>query len=218
MNLDWLRRVLGITYTTQLYLYEPIDDVEWKHLANLHELNRLDIHEATVTPQNLQHICNLRSLKSLGFGNSSFLDSALGQLQHCDSLRELGFHLCRIDSLGQLPQSLEYLSFLDCPIDDSHIPDIKFVPRLLLLELTGTKVSNEGVGELAEQKKIHDDKEDFRWLSKLVLRTETITDESVLLLSSMKGLSEVVLEDSGFTALGVSRLQEMRPNLVIHYH
>ena len=66
-NLDWLRRVLGITYTTQLYLYEPIDDVEWKHLANLHELNRLDIHEVKVSPEKLQHICNLQNLKSLGF-------------------------------------------------------------------------------------------------------------------------------------------------------
>ena len=75
-----------------------------------------------------------------------------------------------------------------------------------------------GVRELAEQKKNHDDNEDFRWLSKLVLRTESITDASVLSLSSMKGLTEVVLNDSGFTAAGISRLQEIRPTLVIHYH
>ena len=139
-------------------------------------------------------------------------------MEHCDSLRELGFHLCRIDTLEQLPKSLEYLSFHDCPIGDSHISDIKVISRLLFLELIGTHVSNVGVGELAEQKRIHDDNEDFRWLSKLVLRTETITDESVLSLSSMKGLTEVVLNDSGFTAAGVSRLREIRPTLVIHYH
>lgn len=153
-------------------------DAEAEHLATLDSLVTLQLSGTNLSAKGIERLSALRQLEQLFlFGDSAITDEALSQLPKFKHLWNLQLSDSPItdaglEHLGHLPD-LHFLVLANCPklngvglkhlaalpvlrqlhlggtpLDDTAIPFLKQLTSLFILDLTRTKITENGVGEL----------------------------------------------------------------------
>ena len=107
--------------------------------------------------------------------------------------------------MGELP-ALENLFLVETNVGDVGLAELRWFPRLTVLQLYDTKVTDEGLQYLAAGSKE---------LGELSLVGCRITDEGLKTLAQLKQLRLLVLDRTGVTAAGIARLQLALPECEI---
>jgi hypothetical protein len=114
------------------------------HIAAL-ELRRTDVNEA-----DLVVLAGMKSLQFLDLSrNPSVTDAGIAGLAGLENLRYLNLTDTRVTGTGLKDRadmvSLEQLRLKDCPVTDESLVVIPRFPKLTLLHLGGTQVSDTGL-------------------------------------------------------------------------
>lgn len=135
-----------------------VTDKAFEHLANLQQLQTLEILEIAPTDKSMQQIGKLRRLKTLRLYSTSITDQGLAELHGLTDLEELELDPCMIDGSGFAAlsslKSLHVLSVGSTVLSDEGLAAIASLPGLTELNFDETKVTGEGLVQLARATKL----------------------------------------------------------------
>ena len=153
----------------KLYYAESVTDEGIAHLKHWKNLEHLDLRGTKVTSTLFEHIARMTSLRFLDVGYSRVNDDSFELLENLDQLEHLAFGGNKMSgtalpSLKLLP-ALKELSvsghqrtdsgLWSVAVTDFNIGHIAQLPRLEVLDLGETNVSDRGIAELARLKNLH---------------------------------------------------------------
>jgi hypothetical protein len=171
-----------------------VKDAGLKELAGLKGLQVLSLTGTQVTNDGLKELVGLKDLQSLGLSSTKVTDAGLRELKDLKSLRRLDFYgeevtdaalrtLREIGLLHTLPQAWAE----NPPASPADV---------VWLNLRGTKVTNEGLKEIAG----------FTQLEKLSLERTKVTDEGLKELTGFKNLKVLYIYGTGVKGEGLKHL------------
>ena len=174
--------------------------VAWTNICQLGDLESLNNRYENVTNDDLQNLARLSKLKVL------ILQTPVGSSQPEEYFgREPPFSAVALEPLKDMDQ-LRQLTLASDRLLDDGLAQVKLVPHLLLLHLTG-HLTNEGLkhlGELPEIRRL--------WLS------GHFDDDGLIYLANLETLETLALRSDRLTGRGLAHLAKL-PNLrhlIIH--
>lgn len=199
----WVENLIGIHYfarvaVVSLYRSDVRDD-DLIEVGNLSGLRELLLEGCPVTNSGLKHLQNLKRLEVFHSHGSKIDDDGLKYLAHkrlhCLSLVDLRITGSGLAHLNQCT-NLEELWLHDSDINDEGLSLLPRFPKLWLLDLQGTKVSNTDLKHLTG----------FPVLQNLSLEATAIDDAGVGQLSKLENLKTLSLNHTRVTELGLATL------------
>lgn len=135
-----------------------VTDKAFEHLANLQQLQTLEILEIAPTDKSMQQIGKLRRLKTLRLYSTSITDQGLAELHGLTDLEELELDPCMIDGSGfavlSSLKNLHVVSVGSTALSDEGLAAIAGLPGLTELNFEETKVTGEGLLHLSRATKL----------------------------------------------------------------
>jgi len=181
-----LAKVRATSYGRELTSGHEITDEGLRHLAGASRLRRLSLGEANVTGVGFKGLESLTRLEELSLDRTDFDDEGARCLAAFSSIRILNLSETKITSAA--------------------LTDISTMSRLSNLSLEATAVDDASLLHLARLPN----------LGRLNLRETRITDAGLVHLAALPSLERVDLTGvKSVTAVGVARLQALRPELRI---
>ena len=110
------------------------------------------------------------------------------------------------EKLSSIPLATRALSFELEPIDDHQIGRLPALPKLICLDLDGTRITDQSIDKILG----------FLALRELWLEQTSITDTGFLKLLGIRALEFVSVIDSGVTSDGVRQFERRRPGVCVH--
>lgn len=213
-----------------------MSDAGWKELANLSELQQLDLRDCSVNNSQLTSaLAGMPKLRALRLnGKSSVDDTALASLANCPDIKALALDHLWVGSDGlevlKGNTKLAELYLAGTLADDETMDLVKTIPNLRKLRLAQTSVSDIGLEKIS-QLKIEDlDVSECSQLSdtalaalgkikslkKLNLWRDAITDEGVSQLAGLTELKWLNLDNTQATDAGLKHLKNMSQLEFLH--
>lgn len=189
-----------------------LTDEGMRHLADLPNLEWLELGCKEVTDSGLLHLGSLTKLRHLELGRpmTKVTGAAFRQLPWARNLKYLNirnFSESMIDHIVATMPELSDLYIVSCPLGDADLEKLSALPSLKSLNISGTKVSDQGLAYLPRMKLLED----------LVLYgCSGITDEGLQHLLSMKQLKNIWLQRTRVTPAGSEALKAAIPGIKIH--
>jgi hypothetical protein len=272
----WLRNPIGDEYFQEVVEVHcdktKITDDDLRLLARLPKLRVLALNQTGISDEGLTHVSQLMTLTYLGLNGTKITDAGLQCVAKLPALTDLllegtaigdegmthlaGLQLdtvtlggTRITSAGLARLSskkLTLLSVRDTRVDDQSIEQLVAIPKLGLLDVSGTVISGPGLLEMHERLPfpkgsghIHSDSfnlggrlaDDARWQA-LVIRMRAVhaegriklidlsgtglTDDMAVVLHELDRVECIDLRDTQVTNNGVEQLQEALPGCKIY--
>ncbi len=148
--------ICHITGLTAIHFsYGPIVEVDdWSPLANLTEIEILNVGETGFGDADLMNLAGHRHLHTLNLNAAAVTDAGLVHLANIPNLDNLNLTKTAVTSAGiahltQLP-NLRYLHLIATAVDDDAIPHLLQMKSLVQIFLTGSAITAEGVERLRE--------------------------------------------------------------------
>lgn len=182
------------------------------HVARLHGLRRLLLHQGQVTDKSLGYVKQLRGLEELFIWDGHRVgDAGVAHLTSLPRLRYLHLSNSRITDqslrhLSTLP-NLEGLALQGNRFTDQGLESLKDMKKLkqLVVGLGDTQITDAGLRYL----------KDLTQLEKLGLQRTGITDEGLRHLEGLTNLKELWLGQTAVTDNGISRIKRSLPGLTV---
>jgi hypothetical protein len=180
-----------------------------RHLAGLPALHRLVLIDTPLRDDGLMHLQKIPQLTTLVAGNTGITDAGLAHLKTSESLQELRVPGTVITDAGLKHlagiRGLRLLDLEGTRITDDGLKHLRDCPALSGLWLTNTAVTDAGLEHLKM----------VRQLSTLGLAKTGVTDAGLKHLMVMRSLQELSLENTAVTADGLRRLKAALPGCKI---
>jgi Leucine-rich repeat (LRR) protein len=164
---------------------KTIDDAALELLAPLYRLTSLNLSDAALSNDQLQHLGSLPSLASLVLSDTPVSDDGLAHLR---GLRRL-----------------EMISLCGTQVTDAGLVHLAALPTLRIVDLSHTQVGDDGLAHLAALPNLN-------WL---LLKGDRITDAGLEHLHSLKSLRQLNLMDTKVSREGIAALQEALPGIFV---
>lgn len=197
----------------------------FKDLSGLQNLEYLDASAVSISDEGLKHIAALKQLKTLKFAGGAATFTGTTEIAKLDQLEELVASGIRNDQAIKEFANLNNLRRLQ--LDNSDFGDesakaFTALSQLKILHVYGTKVTDEGLAELAKLKQLEELKIGYRItdigvnalagnnnLQVLsVWNSSGVTDASVPILMTLKGLRELDIGNTRITPKGQNQLRK----------
>lgn len=235
---DGVRHFAALTELRLLNLrITGVSDDGVRHLAALTKLRALDLLNTGVGDEGVRHLAVLTDLCALDLGGTRVGDDGVRHFAALCSLQYLNLSGTKItgNAFGGIP-ALPQLERLDLSYNDDVGDELfrylRRVPKLTRLDLDGTRVSAEGLEDLAwpgslglislRATQVSD--EGLKALAtcrsplSLVLSNcRGISDAGLLYLADMKSLRNIDLDGTSVTADGAARLHAKLPQAWIRW-
>jgi len=172
-----------------------------KHLKNLKTLKFLDLSAVPQNADTMRSIGQIPELERLYFISSPGITaSSITELQHSKSLKHLGFRRTvlgddEVTSITKL-KNIETLLLSYCSLDDKDLAQMKSMPNLHMLDVSGNNITDAGLRIIAGYPKL---KELY------IAQCPKVTRQGIADLQRMNGKCAVRLE-LGPTMLGQGSL------------
>ena len=199
---DWdlLVREMSQNKVPGLGLDSATTDSDVKHLADLTELQGLDLHDTAITDAGLAHFKGLTGLQELSLMNNRITDMGLAHFKGLTRLRYLNLHHTQITDAGlvhlQALTGLRYLALGYTQITDAGLEHLKDLTGLVRLGLSGTQITDAGLEHL----------QGLTGLRGLELADTRLTDAGIVHCKGMTGLSGLDLPGTKITDVGLAQL------------
>lgn len=181
-----------------------------KQIAQLTNLNRLDLNGISLDDSDLIHLKSLTKLETLALSNDKsnpqLTDKGLAYISQVPSLRSLTIQDAKItdggvESLIHL-KGLQELGLVRTEITDQGVTELaKNLPNLKHLGLTGTKATDASMKEVGKLTQLE-------WLS---LDETDVGDEGLKQLDRLSKLQDIYINTMNVTNEGHQRLRRDHP-------
>lgn len=174
------------------------------HLANLKQLESLDLANTRCDAAAMRELRNLPNLKHLYLYNSPYIDDkALEVVATLSNLEQLAVDDTKVTGKGiaclrRLPK-LWSLSLQKLGLTDSDITSLKNFPNLSIVKLAEDRITSDGVKELSRIPR----------LVELDLEYNPVDDKAIPYLLKMANLERLNLGGSKMSAAGIRKLAAM---------
>ncbi|TGD45079.1 hypothetical protein EEB11_00385 [Pseudotabrizicola sediminis] len=200
-------------------------------IADLKNLESLNLHRTKITDRELKHVSSLTELRYLNLGYTKITDEALANISSLVNLNHLELQnthltdvgLDRIVGLSELKVLVLYYT----QISDDSFDVFSKLPKLSFLALSGNRVGDKGLGRITELTELRGlvlgrtqitDKglrhiSGLRGLTRLHLAQEKISDKGLIFIENLKDMSILKLDGTQITDDGlrsISKLSAMR--------
>ena len=170
-----------------------LTEADLEALAAKSHLKRLDVHDSSVSNDDLEHLAGLREVEWLDLSSTRattaqkprITDAGLKHLTQWTRLRTLNLH-------GN-------------PITDAGLAHLQLLPRLERLQLGGTRVTGEGLRRLSH----------LKWLR---LDAAPITDDGLRYVASLTNLGQLYLDGTSVSDAGLKHLHGLTRLRVLNLH
>lgn len=183
-------------------------DDDLPHVGRLRGLSALDLSGSTVTDAGLARLNSPVNVQSLFLDGTPIKGTGLAHLAGARRLRSLSLARSHASDLGMVQlihfTELTYLDLGNTPVGDLGLGHLS-AHKLDILDLRGTKVSDEGMAQLGHL-------ESLTWLN---LSGTNITDRGLLRLKRLTNLQTLGLKQTAVTAEGAAELQKALPGVRI---
>jgi Leucine Rich Repeat (LRR) protein len=200
----WLRRQLGNDFFTNVDAARITTQAGIDALADLPQIQNLEVDGAAVTDESLDQVVRLRHLRALSLLNTSISDSGLRKIAVLDQLRTLELLNNRITDEGLLSlaglERLEYLELKSTKISDDGLKHLRRMSHLRELRLSFNRITGVGLRELA----------DLPSLERLYLDETQVDDASAAILSRLSHLQTLDLDGTRLTDAGLQSLARLK--------
>jgi Leucine-rich repeat (LRR) protein len=213
----------------------------FRDLKALQDLEELDVNFCPISDDGMKSIAGLRKLKKLSISGAKITDAGMREIAKLDNLQELsasGMLLngpdrneprdAAIKELGRLSQ-LRKLDLSNTQTADESAGAFAGLPQLKVLHVFGTRITDNGLTELARLKKLEELKIGYSisdvGVSALagntslqvlsVWNSSRVTDKSVPSLSTLKSLRELDIGSTGISIKGRGELAKALPRCKI---
>ena len=177
--------------------YTSLTDTGLRELKGLNNLVHLNISANLITDSGLRELKELNSLRYLDLTFSDLTDEGLKELNNLKNLSHIRLHGCkRLTDVGLRDfVNLTHLEFSDCK--EVTGDGLKFLINLTALRLSNTKLSDNGLKEM----------KNLRKLKGLDLSHSALSNAG---LSGLKDLTNLVQLDMSYTNVTDTDLKELR--------
>jgi hypothetical protein len=150
-----------------------VTDAQMKQVAELRNLERLDLEDTKITAQGLKHLAGLKKLAWLRMQPQQLSDASLRVLREIGLLHALSLaYRSRDSGRPRSAAEVDSLSLWKAPVTDDGLKELADLKNLTWLDLRDTRVTDVGLKELARMKK----------LRHLLLHNTHVTDVGVAAL------------------------------------
>ena len=213
---QWLEliRELNAKQVPGLILPKWATDEHMRGLAAFECLRHLEMykmgHSAQVGDAGVKHVAQLPNLEGLDLTRTEITDEGLAYLSQCENLVMLDLGFCAkitdegLRNLTGLPNLL-YLDLGYTQITDEGVRNLIGSKCLLRLKLNGTRITNEGLRHLHR----------IPSLISLDLAHASVTDAGMKHFEKMPALSFLEVNGTDVTDKGVNGLKKVFPNIII---
>lgn len=177
-----------------------VTDAGLKELAGLKHLTTLDLLGTSWTPAGLRHLAPLTKLTTLDLG-LMVTDETLRTLREIGLLHALALMKGKTGGRPASSAEVESLSLSGTKVTNDGLKELAELKSLTTLDLGSTSVTDAGLQDLAALQR----------LTNLDLAFTKVTDAGLQKLSAFKNLRQLKLGDTKTTAAGRQRLQEALP-------
>lgn len=150
-SLEEIGRLANLRYLA-VHRAPEFTDAGMAHVANLGQLETLEIYKTSVTDQGLVHLHSLPHLSELTLNSCAISDSGVRQLTGLSALKRLSIQDTSVSDQGLAEISklhgIEDLNLWSTSITDLGIPQLAKLPRLRRLNVFSTAVTDVGIREL----------------------------------------------------------------------
>ncbi len=178
-----------------------------KYLARFLELKRLTLDSPETPPDELKHLAALTKLRRLVIRDVNASETDLVSLSGL-SLDSLTLTNCPVtDRLGPTLatlRELRELALIETKIGREGLRQMRAIPLLESLDLSGSSLTTADIGELAQ----------FTALRKLKLKNTGLDDSSIEALAKLI-VQELSIEGTQITPTGMARLWDSRPAVMM---
>ena len=187
---------------------KTISDADLAVLAEVENLEMLDLSGSPISDAGLKHIAGLTKVNTLnltgtqvtGDGIKSIIDLPLFQIAYKNCPDDVAVAIADIPSVKILQ--------LDGPsLTNAGVAALAELPDLRQLTLSGTQITDEGLATLANLKN----------LNALDISNTSITDQGLAALGGLSSLNSVSLTGTQVTQAGVNKLQQLLPDTFIDF-
>lgn len=180
-----------------------ISDVGLQQLANLSNLQELDLSSTVVSDGGLEALVSQKNLRTLNLRKTLVTGTGLIHLAANRKLAKLDLTDCPVtdesfEVVTNLPLSLQVLSLSNTPITDRSLERLQMLLNLQELSLSQTRVSGKGLANLKRLKA----------LKGLDLSMTPLNDSELSTLAPMTELQNLQLNWSTIGDLGIAHVKE----------
>ena len=188
----------------RFYGYKGVHD--YSALAQLKAFDRLykvELDGCAIDDEALVFLAELQNMEELNLSGSTVTDAGLPSLIPLKKLTDLDLEGCSITdegmrSLGQMPQ-LNRLNLSGSKVTDAGLPLLIPLKELMELHLEGCLITDEGMKSLGKMPQLYALSLDSAWIS----------DEGLGNLASLPGLTRLRLESCPITVEGIRKLRAL---------
>jgi hypothetical protein len=208
---EWLRRLLGDDFFANIdsASFDRAGDSEVETLEGLTELRGVIFNAGNFSERGLSNLKELKNLESLDFLGSQVSDDGVACLGTLSQLESLSFFEAIITDAGLAKLSglvhLTKLHLTGTTIGDAGIRSLK-APALKVLGLDGTKVTDEGLNNVAQMALLED----------LRLTATEVSDGGIPYLKRLRNLKRLAIRKTRISDAGAADLQESLPSCKIY--
>jgi hypothetical protein len=214
---------------------EQVTDAGISHISALTELQLLVLPRSQVTDTGIAALSGTKKLKELDLFQAPISASGLAQLAEAKDLAKLKIRGTKVTSEGlRIIQGFKKLAELDLGetgIDDAAIDFISTSEYLVDLNLLRTGITSKGIEKLASLKLKRLNLDDIRGVDNacltaiasigtlefLHLGKTAVSDEGVSALTQLKGLKNLILENTQVSPGKIEELRAALPDTEIKY-
>jgi len=186
---------VGLEKATKLDAVLPL-------LAQLPDLEELNLGNAAVTDANVRVLQGMPKLRSLGLMSAPIGDDALAVVKTLPALRVLNVSQTKVTDAGLVHlrelTALQYLGLKGTGITDAGLVHVASLTGLDNLNLADTKVTDAGLEQLAGMTR----------LESLNLSNDNVTDAGLAKLGRLIGLAGLNLSGTKVTDAGLVHLKQ----------
>ena len=195
----WLRSLLGDDFFTNVVSARIVNRTGLDQLAQLPQIQRLELDGATITDLNLDQLKELK-LEALCLQDTGITDSGLDTITGLKRLKLLELRKNKItdDGLGRLAglTQLEELDLSETNVTDAGLKRLLCLTQLVDLKLENTQITGVGLQVLGDMPQLHI----------LRLNYSRLTDATATSLSRLSQLRTLELNGTQFTDAGLASL------------
>ena len=187
---------------------KTISDADLAVLAEVENLEMLDLSGSPISDAALKHIAgltkvntlNLTGTKVTGEGIKSIIDLPLFQITYKNCPDDVAVAIADIPSVKILQLDGQNLT-------NAGVAALAELPDLRQLTLSGTQITDEGLATLVHLKN----------LNALDISNTDITDQGLAALGGLSSLNSVSLTGTQVSQAGVDKLQQLLPDTFIDF-
>lgn len=182
-----------------------ISDKGLEQIGGYAKLDHLDLNNTPTTDIGLVHLKNLPNLKGLGLNNTKVTDVGLAHLKVHKNLHGIGLHNTGVTDAGighLFTKELGGLSGIELDgtqISDDALAILKGI-RATRMSFTNTRITDKGLLHFQGKE-----------LQQLYVNKTALSDASVPVLMSIKGLQRLEIQGTKITPAGIEKLKAGLP-------